>query len=204
MAAKATVPLKLAVFMSSVRQGRLCDRVTKYTVNKLQARGHTTDIFDPKELKLPMLEVAHHHYAFFGQQPPAELDAVAKRIQAADAIVVVSAEYNHSIPPALTNLMGHFGPAGYLLKPAGIVTYSSGPFAGLRAAMQLRAFLGELGSNTVGTILAVPNAGQSISETGVLAPSAAPLEPTADKMIAQIEWIGAAFKNYKATVPPPK
>ena len=34
-------------------------------------------------------------------------------IKAADGYVVVTAEYNHSLPPALTSLMGHFGGSNY-------------------------------------------------------------------------------------------
>ncbi len=41
-------------------------------------------------------------------------------------IVLVSAEYNATIPPALTNLLDHFPPASYRHKPCSIVTYSLG------------------------------------------------------------------------------
>lgn len=44
----------------------------------------------------------------------------------ADAIIVVSAEYNHSIPPALSNLMDHFPGSSFALKPSGIMCYSPG------------------------------------------------------------------------------
>ena len=40
----------------------------------------------------------------------------------ADAIVVVSGEYNHSIPPALSNLLDHFLEE-WFWKPSAIVCY---------------------------------------------------------------------------------
>jgi len=42
----------------------------------------------------------------------------------ADAFVLVSAEYNHSIPPGLSNMLDHFGGSVYAFKPSGLVTYS--------------------------------------------------------------------------------
>lgn len=43
-------------------------------------------------------------------------------------LVLVSAEYNATAPPALTNLLDHFPPASYRHKPCSIVTYSLGKF----------------------------------------------------------------------------
>eukprot|EP01126_Amoeba_proteus_P045658 TRINITY_DN5127_c0_g2_i3.p1 TRINITY_DN5127_c0_g2~~TRINITY_DN5127_c0_g2_i3.p1 ORF type:complete len:181 (+),score=13.22 TRINITY_DN5127_c0_g2_i3:223-765(+) len=157
--------LKIVVFYGSSRPGRLCDRVGKYVVNQLQERGHQVDIVDPIELKLPVLEKPHFFYAP-GTAPP-ELDRVARQILDADGYVVVSGEYNHSIPPALTNTMSHFGGSKYKFRPgtcfffslilkhlAAIVTYSAGQWGGMRAAMQLRSFLGELGCLSTSNILA--------------------------------------------------
>ena len=46
------------------------------------------------------------------------------KILAADGFLVISAEYNCTIPPALTNMMDHFSPASYANKPCAIATYS--------------------------------------------------------------------------------
>ena len=59
--------------------------------------------------------------------------------------MVVTCEYNHSIPPALTSMMGHFGGSNYAFKPSAVVTYSPGQAGGARVAMALRPFLSELG-----------------------------------------------------------
>ena len=48
--------------------------------------------------------------------------------------MVVSPEYNHSVPPALSGLMGAFGSSNYLYKPAATVTYSPSPWGGMRCA----------------------------------------------------------------------
>src|SRR5437870_10174657 len=88
---------------------------------------------------------------------PGDLERLATIIKAADAYVVVSAEYNHSVPPALSNLLDHFLEE-YFFKPSAIVCYSAGGYGGVRAAMQLRAMLAEMGMSSIPSILPFPKA----------------------------------------------
>lgn len=53
-----------------------------------------------------------------------------QRIRDADAYILVSGEYNCTIPPALSNMMDHFPPSAYAHKPSGIVTYSPSASSG--------------------------------------------------------------------------
>jgi NAD(P)H-dependent FMN reductase len=82
-------------------------------------------IADPLEIPFPLMSKPLHHYPD-QSQAPAWLVAAGKKIQEADAIVVVSAEYNHSIPPALSNMVDHFPLSFFGFKPSGIVCYSMG------------------------------------------------------------------------------
>jgi len=61
-----------------------------------------------------------------GVPAPDWLDVVNNKLKESDAVVVVSAEYNHSIPPALSNMLDYFPLASYAYKPSGIVCYSMG------------------------------------------------------------------------------
>ena len=69
--------------------------------------------------------------------------------------MIVSGEYNHSIPPALTNLLDHFLEECFW-RPSAIACYSAGAFGGVRAAMQLRATLAELGMPSIPSIHPMP------------------------------------------------
>jgi len=80
---------------------------------------------DPLVMDVPILAKPLHHYKD-RSEAPAWLVEADKKLRAADAVVVVSAEYNHTIPPALSNLMDHFPCASYAYKPSGIVCYSMG------------------------------------------------------------------------------
>jgi hypothetical protein len=83
-----------------------------------------------------------------------------------DCFLIVSPEYNHSVPPALAGLMGTFGGSNYTLKPSAIVTYSPGPWGGMRAAVALRPFLSELGCLPVSKLTGYPDAGELFNEDG--------------------------------------
>ena len=56
------------------------------------------------------------------------MEGMATAMQAADAFIVVSPEYNHTMPPALGSMMSHFKGSIYVHKASGIVTYSAGPY----------------------------------------------------------------------------
>ncbi|CAH1248347.1 Hypp8111 [Branchiostoma lanceolatum] len=189
-------PLKIVLFLGSVREGRLGLRVAKFMVNQLKKKGHEVSFFDPVEMPFTLL-----HRPIFMYKDKAEIPAWLKtadeQIRAADAYVVVSAEYNHSIPPALSNMLDHFGGSAYAFKPSGIVTYSAGQYGGMRAAMQLRAMLGELGMLSVSNIFGVPVAQKSLSEDGE--PLNEHMERGADRLISQLDWYANALRNHRNT-----
>ena len=78
---------------------------------------------DPLVVQLPLLDCMYKEYE--KGKAPAVLEELAVLYRAADAFVVVSAEYNHSIPPALSNLLDHFLEE-YFFRPSAIVCYSAG------------------------------------------------------------------------------
>ena len=80
---------------------------------------------DPLEMQIPMLAKPLHHYRDRAEAPDWLRNADHKLFEA-DAVVVVSAEYNHSIPPALSSLLGHFPGSSFSFKPSGIVCHSMG------------------------------------------------------------------------------
>jgi len=98
---------------------RLASGITKN--DNLAMCGFT----DPLEMPAPMLAKPLHHYRDRSEAPD-WLREADRKLSEADAVVVVSAEYNHSIPPALSSLLGHFPSSSFSYKPSGIVCYSMG------------------------------------------------------------------------------
>lgn len=149
-------------------------------------------------LDLPLLKKPLHFYKDRSEAPKVLRDA-NKLIEEADAFVIISAEYNHSLPPALTNMMDHFPISSYKYIPSGIVSYSMGSYAGVRAAVQARSFLGELGSPNCSYIFSIPKISGALTEDGNPAPDDTHMDKGADKLIDELEWYAKAIKNHKAT-----
>src|SRR6476646_167971 len=99
------MPLNIPVILGSVRRDRIGIRVARYVVESLGERGHAVTFVDPMDFPLPLLDRMYKEY------PPGHAPDVLARLagifRPADAYVIVSAEYNHSIPPALSNLLDH-------------------------------------------------------------------------------------------------
>ena len=155
--------LDLLVIYGSVRPHRQGIKAAKFLVEVCKGRGHQTTLIDPLEERLPLLEKMYKEYE--KGQAPEILERLATRIRAADAFIIVSGEYNHSIPPALSNLLDHFLEE-YFWRPSAIVCYSAGAFGGVRAAMQLRVMLCELGTPSIPSLLPVPRVQDAFDEEG--------------------------------------
>lgn len=115
-----TMPLKILVVLGSVRQDRLGHRVAKFITKQLKDRGHDAMLIDPAEYDLPLLEKMYKSYD--PGTAPAKLELLATHMKGADAYVPVSAEYNHSIPPALSTCSTTFSKSTSTSPPASSAT----------------------------------------------------------------------------------
>jgi NAD(P)H-dependent FMN reductase len=165
--------MKVAVLLGSVRPGadvmgpygRLSNAVGDALKEDLEAAGAEVYVLDPLVLRLPLMERAYHHYGP-NELRPESLQVLYDTVKASHAIVTVCGEYNHGVPPALKNLLDYLPREAYDKKPAGIVTYSPGPFGGSMAAVQLRSVLPELGMVSVPTLLRISNANAELVGNG--------------------------------------
>jgi NAD(P)H-dependent FMN reductase len=156
--------VKIAVLLGSMRRDRVGPRAAQLVARELERRGHAVHLVDPLELQLPLLDRMYKEHA--RGEAPEPLERRAQLYRSVDGFLVVSGEYNHGIPPALKNLLDHFLEE-YFWRPSGIVCYSAGGFGGVRAAMQLRMTLAELGMPSIPSLLPIPRISESLSEDGV-------------------------------------
>jgi NAD(P)H-dependent FMN reductase len=182
-------PLDILVIYGSVRHHRQGIKAARFILGECLARGHRATLVDPLEERLPLLDRMYKEYEP-GQAPEA-LERLAGRIKGADAFVIVSGEYNHSIPPALSNLLDHFLEE-YFWRPSAIVCYSAGAFGGVRAAMQLRAMLCELGMPSIPSLLPVPSVQDAFDDAG--APRDEAYHRRAARFLDELEWYARALK----------
>ena len=183
------------VLLGSVRSDRMGERVARWVVRQLQSRGHEPMLVDAAELKLPILD---RMWKEIKHNPPAEhsqlfdrLKSLAELYSRADGYCIVSAEYNHSIPPGMSNLLDHFLEE-YFWRPSSIVCYSATAFGGVRAAMQLRAMLAEVGMPSIPSIQPIPAVASALTRDGV--PLTQHLAERTGRFFDEFEWYMRAFK----------
>jgi len=181
----------IPVIYGSVRSGRQGLRVANFLASKLEERGHRAPLIDPAVYALPLLDKRLMDYA--EGEAPEVLQTLAGILAPADGYVVVSAEYNSSVPPALSNLLDHFV-TEYARCPALIATYSPGAFGGARVGEQLRSLLGALGMLVIPGNLAVPGMTKAFDENGVPADPEA-WDKRADRVLGNLEWYATALRN---------
>ena len=133
--------LKIAVIVGTVRESRVTPKQAKWVANALQEReGVEVNILDLADYDLPFFaEPVSPRY-----NPNRVVEGDVKRwiddLASADGYVVVTPEYNHSIPGVLKNALDY---VDFQLnrKPSAIVSH--GTVGGARAAMHLKEILSE-------------------------------------------------------------
>ena len=185
-----TIALQIAVIYGSVREKRQGIKAARFVVRHLEARGYDVTLVDAAAHNLPLLDRMYKEYG--PGEAPAEMQRVAGILDAADGFVIVSGEYNHSIPPALKNLLDHFQ-REYLYKPSGIVTYSGGPFGGVRGLVNLRGILAELGTPSIPSAFPISRVQNSFDEDGNALDSA--YDERIGKFLDEFEWYAVALKR---------
>jgi NAD(P)H-dependent FMN reductase len=184
------MPLVMPVILGSVRSDRQGLRAARFLVAQLAARGIEAPLVDPADLQLPLLDRMYKEYPR-GEAPPA-LEGLANLYRRSDAFVVVSAEYNHSIPPALSNTLDHFLEE-YAWRPSAICCYSAGQYGGVRAAIQLRAMMGELGASSIPSLLPIPRISTALDADGN--PQDEWLTKAAKRFLDELVWYAEALRE---------
>lgn len=182
--------LNFTVIYGSVRETRQGIKVAKFVVNQIKKRGHEVELIDPMELGLPLLNKRYMDYK--SGEAPKLLEKLANIYRRTDAFVIVSGEYNAGIPPALKNTLDYFY-FEYFYRPSGIVTYSGGPFAGMRAQVQLRAVLSEMGMSPIPKAFAVSAVQNAFNEKGRAIEKA--YNQRIKGFLNQLEWYAKAMKS---------
>ena len=182
--------LRIVIIYGSVRTGRQGIRAARFVEHQLQGRGHDVTLVDPLDVQLPLLDRMYKEYA--KGTAPAVLEELATLYRAADAFVVVTGEYNHSVPPALMNLLDHFLEE-YFFRPSAIVCYSGGTFGGVRAAVQLRASLCEMGMPSISSMFPVPRVGDAFAADGT--PADAATIRRFQRFATELEWYAEALRE---------
>ncbi len=125
----------LLIVIGSTRPGRIGVPVANWFIEQATAHaGFDLEVVDLAELDLPLLnEPAHPRLRQYTQDHTRAWSAM---VDAADAITMVTSEYNYGYPAALKNAIDYLHHE-WRYKPVGFVSYG-GVAAGTRAVQQLK------------------------------------------------------------------
>ena len=157
------MPDRVLIFYGSYRSDRQGIRLAEWLVRAFAERGASAELIDAKAVDLPMLDRMYKEHP--SGEAPLAMEALAKKIRTADAFVFVTGEYNWGVQPGLKNLTDHFLEEWYW-RPAAIVSYSAGRFAGARAGLAWHGILSEMGMVVVSSTIAVGGIGHAFDATG--------------------------------------
>lgn len=179
MATPAADRLGLAVIVASVRPGRFGPTVAGWFTGLAARRD---------DVAVDLIDLAD----------PSDAARLGARIDRADAIVVVTPEYNHGYPGPLKTAIDSAG-AEWHAKPVGFVSYG-GMSGGLRAVEQLRAVFAELHAVTVRETVSFHGARAAFGDDG------APLDADATSAAAaalldQLVWWATALREARRARP---
>lgn len=182
-------PVAVAVIVGSTRRGRNTPRLAKLVGAKLDAHpGAVVDLIDLAELDLPMMEERLSRL----ETPPEQLVDFGRRVAAAEALVIVTPEYNKGYPGVLKNALDYLG-SEYRRKPVAIATHSVGAFAGQVVLQQLRIVMINLGAVPIPAALTVPHIEQAIDESGRALDEA--FDRRAVQFVDELLWYAQRLKS---------
>ncbi|MDL4773559.1 MULTISPECIES: NADPH-dependent FMN reductase [Thermomonosporaceae] len=187
-------PLRVAIIIGSTREGRFGPTVAGWFIEEARRhQGLAIDVIDLADT-LPPAALG----SALGGAAAEAFNAVTGTLDAADAFVIVTPEYNHSFPGTLKNLIDtHF--TQWRAKPVSFVSYG-GMSGGLRAVEHLRQVFAELHAVTVRDTVSLHNPWEYFDEQG--RPDDLQASGTAAKvMLDQLAWWAEALRSARAVRP---
>ncbi|MEU1194895.1 NAD(P)H-dependent oxidoreductase [Streptomyces sp. NPDC005813] len=187
-------PVRVTVVVGSDREGRFGPVVADWLLERIGERDDfAVEVVDVAAASLPTA-LSHDP----SPSVAAALAEVSPALDAADAFVVLTPEYNHSFPAGLKNLIDrHF--TEWRAKPVALVSYG-GISGGLRAAEHLRQVFAELHAVTVRDTVSFHGAAGAFDTRGRPRDPAGP-SAAATAMLDQLAWWARALREAKERRP---
>ena len=154
---------KLYVIAVSTRPGRAGFPLCRWMFERAMSHGaFDVELVDLKEVNLPMFDEPRHPR--LRQYEHEHTKRWSAKIDAADAFVFVTPEYDHGAPPSLVNALVYLSQE-WAHKPVGFVSYG-GPAGGTRAVQMIKPMMASLKLVVLLESVMVPLFTKSIDESG--------------------------------------
>jgi NAD(P)H-dependent FMN reductase len=186
--AMAERPLYIPVILGTVRKGRLSANVARLMTDELSKRSVIeTELIDIATLSLRTDDAGE------ATKDP----SFSARVERADALVIVSPEYNHGYSGMLKHVLDSCLKE-YIHKAVGIAGVSAGPFGGTRGIQDLLPVLRELGLVTIFWDVNFSYAGKHFSSDGKLLDGS--FLPRIDKFLKELIWMAKTLRHGRESI----
>ncbi len=178
---------KLNIIIGSTRPGRVGPVFAKWFADFTRKHGKFEPVIvDLADFNLPVFDEANHPRS--GQYEHVHTKKLADVIDAGDAFVFVTPEYNYFAPASLINAITYLS-AEWRYKPAGFLSYA-GVSGGLRAVESLKPLVAAQKVVAIPEGVPVPNYPQFLKD-GVFEPNEL-ITTGATAMLDELDrWAGA-------------
>lgn len=191
--------MKIAIIIGSVREGRSSATVAKWVENTAKRTQADVElsVIDLYELGLPMFDEAISPKYNPNRQPEGNVKVWLDALADADGYVIVTPEYNHSIPGSLKNAVDF---VDYQMTKKAAAIVSHGSVGGARAAEHLRNIASELGLVTTPTavhIVGMIAMGGVMTEDGELVNKESGAQQVLEATLNDLVWYTGALSAAK-------
>jgi NAD(P)H-dependent FMN reductase len=185
----ANRPLFIPVILGTARMGRMSLHAARLVTQEVGKRaGVETELIDITELPLPINDAGE----------AIKDSGYAAKIDRADALIIVSPEYNHGYSGLLKHVLDSCLKE-YIHKAVGIVGVSAGPFGGTRVVENLLPVLRELGLVTIFWDLNFSTVQKVFDKDGVLLDQA--FIGRTDKFLRELIWMAKTLRYGRQQIP---
>ena len=183
--------LIIPLLLGTNRQNRASEAAARWVLSKMKERDDREPVyFDVRDFELPRDDYGTSIGHFF----PEWRDAVIR----ADALVLVTPEYNHGYPGVLKFVLDLLL-REYIHKAVGFVGVSAGPWGGTRVIEAMVPMVRELGLAVTFTDLNFPKAPTKFDEDGNL------LDPAYEQRVTgfldELVWMSRALRWGRENLP---
>jgi NAD(P)H-dependent FMN reductase len=192
--------MKLQVVVGSTRPTRAADKVTPWVTGRAALHeAFETEILDLRDWPLPMF--GEHMGSIGDPSDPSYSDERVRRwnrkIAEADAYLLITPEYNHSIPGELKNAIDSvFVSFAFRNKPMALVGYSAGVGGGIRAIEHLAQVAVEVEAVPLRSTVVLPYVDKAFDSDGQ------PIDPATEVslqiLLDDLAWWATALHNARA------
>jgi NAD(P)H-dependent FMN reductase len=191
---------KVLVIVGSTRPGRLADRVLPWLMTRAAAHdAFDAELADLRDWPLPIF--AEHMGTIGDLSDPTYSEPIVrawnKKVKEADAFIVLTPEYNHSVPAVLKNAIDSVWLSfGFRNKPVAAVGYSNGVGGGIRAIEHLAQVFLEAEAVPLRNTVVIPFAGAAFDDQDE--PVSLETDIRLQVMLDDLAWWSAALEKARA------